>query len=81
VRDAGAADDVGLARDVREMQEAAEVVILVEDVEERLSFRGAELKSGEGNGIAEFACDGEVAVHNFAKAQHGRTRRVMGWIP
>lgn len=73
VGDAGAADDVGLALDVGEMQEAAEVVILVEDVEERLDFRGAELKGGESNGLAELTRDGEVAIHNFAKAQHGRT--------
>ena len=73
VRDAGAADDVGLALDVGEMQEAAEVVIFVEDVEERLDFRGAELKVGESNGLAETAYNGQIAVHNFAKAQHGRT--------
>jgi len=44
VRDAGAADDVGLAPDAGEMQEAAEEVIFVEDVEEGLDFRGAQLK-------------------------------------
>jgi len=81
VRDARAADDVGLARDVGEMQEAAEVVILVENVEERLDFRGAELKSGESDGLAVLTRDGEVAVHNFAKAQHGRTEQVMGRVP
>jgi peroxiredoxin len=78
VGDAGAADDVGLALDVGEMQEAAEVVILVEDVEERLDFRGAELKGGESNGLAELTRDGEVAIHNFAKAQHGRTASGCG---
>jgi len=71
--DAGATDDVGFALDVGEMQEAAEVVILVENVEKRLDFRGAQLKSGESSGLAELTRDGEVAVHNFAKAQHGRT--------
>ena len=78
VRDAGAADDVGLARDVGEMQEAAEVVILVENVEERLDFRGAELKGGESHGLAELAHGGKVAIHNFAKAQHGRTTNGFG---
>ena len=81
VRDAGAADDVGFARDMGEMQEAAKVVILVEDVEERLGFRGTELKCGEGDGLAELTRDGEVAVHYFAKAQHRRTKHVMGLIP
>ena len=81
VRDAGAADDVGLSLDVGEMQEAAEVVILVENVEERLDFRGTELKGGERHGLAELARDGEVAIHNFAKAQHGRTEQVIMRIP
>ena len=31
------------------------------------------MKSGESSGLAELTRDGEVAVHNFAKAQHGRT--------
>ena len=78
VRDAGAADEVGLALGVREMQEAAEVVILVEDVEESLDFRGAQLKGGEGNGLAELTRDGEVAIHNFAKAQHRCRTSGMG---
>ena len=78
MRDAGAADDVGLALGVGEMQEAAEVVILVEDVEERLDFRGAELKRGESSRLAELTRDGEVAIHNFAKAQHGGTASGIG---
>ena len=78
MRDAGSADDVGLALVMGEMQEAAEVVILVEDVEERLDFRGTELKCGEGDGLAELTRDGEVVVHYFTKAQHGRTASGCG---
>ena len=81
MRDAGAADEVGFTLDLGEMQKAAEVVILVENVEERLDFRGAQLKGGEGHGLAETACYGNVAVHNFAKAQHGRTKHVIRRIP
>ena len=81
VRDAGAADDVGFALGVGEMQEAAEVVILVENVEERLDFGGTQLKGGEGDGLAEPARGGKVAIHNFAKAQHGRIEQVIMRIP
>ena len=49
------------------MQEAAEVVILVEDVEERLDFRGAQLKSGESHGLAKVPRNSKVAIHHFAK--------------
>jgi len=76
-----AADEVGLTLDLGEMQKAAEVVILVENVEEHVCFRRAQLKGRQGNGLAETACYGKVTIHNFAKAQHGRTRGVMGWIP
>ncbi len=78
MRDAGTADDVGLALDVGEMQEAAEVVIFVENVEECLDFRRAELKSGESDRLAELTRDNEVAVHHFAEAQHGRTTSGFG---
>jgi len=78
MRDAGAADGVGFACDVGEKQEAAEVVILVENVEERLDLRGTQLEGGQGYGVAETACYGEVTIHNFAKAQHGRTASRCG---
>ena len=57
------------------------MVILVEDVEERLDFRGAELKGGEGHGLVKLTRGGKVAIHNFAKAQHGRTEQVIMRIP
>jgi peroxiredoxin len=68
-----AADDVGFACDVGEVQEAAEVVILVEHAEERLNLPGTQSKSGEGRGFAKSVCESEVAVYNFAQAQHGGT--------
>jgi len=63
------------------MQEAAEVVVLVEDVEERLDFHRVELKGREGHRLAELTRDGAVTVQNFAKGQHGCTKQVMDRIP
>ncbi len=66
-----AADDVGFACDVGEVQEAAEVVILIENAEEDLRFRGAQLEGGEGYGLAETRRNCEVTIYNFAEIQHG----------
>jgi peroxiredoxin len=76
--DGFAANDVSFAGDVGEMQEATEMVILVEDTEERLDFRRTQLESGEGHGLAETVCDSEVEVHNFVEAQHGGCRSGIG---
>ena len=72
-----AVDGVGVAIAFGEVEETADVVVLVAGGEEALGFAGGESEGGKSHGLVKFAGEGEVAVDEFAKGGQwiGRPQR------
>jgi len=66
------ADDVAFALAAGKVQEAADVVILVEAGEEVLCFFRVQRELGQGNSIAKTLGQRGVAFHDLAKVHHRR---------
>lgn len=73
-----AADVITLPVRVSEVQEPADVVILVETRKQVLRFFGQQPERGERHGIAERASQRGVALHNVAKRNLWRALRRFG---
>ncbi len=70
-----AADVIGLPVGVREVQEPANVVILVEASKQVLRFFGQQPERGERHGIAERPGQRGIAFHDVAKRDLWRALR------
>jgi hypothetical protein len=75
VRDRLSADGELCAAGIGEMEEAADVIVLVVAGEEALGFSGRELESGESDGLAEFTSERAVAADQFGERHHGCASR------
>src|SRR5690242_10818242 len=64
-----------LAVGLREMEEAADVVVLVVGGKQALDFGVAERECGERDGPAKFAGLGTIVAHQFAQRHDGSASR------
>lgn len=69
---------IALPGGVREVQEAADVVILIKAGKQVLRFFGEQAERGECHGIAERAGQRGIAFHDVAKRNLGRALRRFG---
>jgi hypothetical protein len=67
-----ATDEEGGAVDAREVQETADVVVLVECREKRLCVFSGKCEGSEGDWLAEACGQAAIAVHDFAEVFHNR---------
>lgn len=71
-----ATDEEGGAVDAREVQETADVVVLVECREKRLCLLSGKCEGSEGDWLAEACGQAAIALDNFAEVFHNGPRAV-----
>ena len=76
VRSGFATDEEGGAVDAREVQETADMVVLVECREKRLRLFRGKREGSEGDWLAEACRQDAIAVDNFAEVFHNGPRSV-----
>ncbi|GAC1624560.1 MAG: hypothetical protein PVS2B2_11450 [Candidatus Acidiferrum sp.] len=73
-----AADGVGSAFSLREMEEAADVIVLIITGEDTLDFVWGKGERRKGDGLAIFTGESGVTINEFAKGEHGSAASGFG---